>query len=298
MPDRVLPRYPVYVPSYNRWQKERALTVRCLEAEGVPFRVVCQEKEREQYEAVVGEERLLVLPEDGTVWKLWNTRCWIMEHSIAEGHERHWQLDDNIRRMRRSFHGKRIPAAAGLSLRVCEDFTDRWTNVALSGLNYVMFGFPHIPPFHLNAHVYSCTLVNNAITNRWRLIYNDDTDLCLQVLADGWCTVLLNAFLCEKVWTMSVKGGNTDDLYQGDGRAAMARALQRKWPYVVETGRRWSRSAHMVRDGWKRFDTQLIARPVEEQPVIDYQIDLVETSPVRSEHLKAMRDAHPPPRVS
>lgn len=39
-------------------------------------------------------------------------------------------------------------------------------------------------------HVYSCTLILNSIEQRWRLLYNDDTDLCLQVLAAGWCTIL------------------------------------------------------------------------------------------------------------
>jgi hypothetical protein len=113
------------------------------------------------------------------------------------------------------------------------------------------------PPFCLNVHVYSCTLVNHSMPYRWRLAYNDDTDLCLQALSSGWCTILLNAFLCEKIRTMVVKGGNTDQLYRGDGRLRMARALERVWPGVVTTDRRFQRPQHVVKGAWKNFDTPL-----------------------------------------
>tara|TARA_R100000742_G_C4273600_1_gene93195 strand:+ start:140 stop:478 length:339 start_codon:yes stop_codon:yes gene_type:complete len=31
----------------------------------------------------------------------------------------------------------------------------------------------------------------------------------------GWCTVLFNAFLQEKMGTQKMKGGNTDEIYEG-----------------------------------------------------------------------------------
>jgi hypothetical protein len=45
------------------------------------------------------------------------------------------------------------------------------------------------PPFYLNRRVYSITLVNNKTPYRWRGRYNEDTDLCLQVLSNDWCTI-------------------------------------------------------------------------------------------------------------
>jgi hypothetical protein len=95
---------------------------------------------------------------------------------------------------------------------------------------------------------------------RWRLLYNDDTDLCLQVLSGGLCTVLFNAFLVQKLGTMVVPGGNTEDLYQNDGRLRMARALERVWPGVVTTDRRFQRPQHVVKDAWRKFDTPLVRR--------------------------------------
>ena len=117
-----------------------------------------------------------------------------------------------------------------------------------------------MPPFYLNVHVYSTLLIRNDLQYRWRGRYNEDTDLCLQVLSGGWCTVLMNAFLIEKMATMKMKGGNTDILYKGDGRLKMARSLERVWPGVVYVDRRFNRPQHVVKDSWKKFDTLLIRR--------------------------------------
>ncbi len=69
----------------------------------------------------------------------------------------------------------------------------------------------------------------------------------------------VNAFLIEKMGTMSMKGGNTDQLYKGDGRLAMARALERVWPGVVSVKRRFKRPQHVI--NWRKFDTKLLLAP-------------------------------------
>lgn len=256
---RVLPRYPVYIPSKGR--ADTCYTAVALRKAGVPFRLVIEEPEYDAYASRFGAESILVLPFVGR--KLLGSRNWIKEHATAEGWERHWQLDDNIRDFRRRYRGKRVYCDGGLALRMCEDFTDRYENIGISGLNYAMF----LPdeskqaPLIINCRVYSCSLINNALPFGWRLVYNDDTDICLRVLASGWCTVLLNTFLADKITTMHVSGGNTADLYQGDGRLKMARSLERVWPGVVETKRRFHRPQHVVKDSWRKFDTPLRLKP-------------------------------------
>jgi hypothetical protein len=260
------------VPSKGR--ADQQLTARFLAADGVPFRVVVEPQELDAYAAVVGEANVLALPFSNLGQGSIPARNWIIEHAIAEGHARHWQLDDNIIRVRRLYKGLRIPCDSGPALACVEDFVDRYDNVALGGLNYVMFGFAAMglrppPPFYLNHRVYSCTLVDNRIEQRWRGRYNEDTDLCLQVLAAGWCTVNVNVFLIEKVATMTMKGGNTDELYDGDGRLRMARELEERWPGVVTTRRRFGRPQHIVADAWNHFDTPLKRRDgvvVDERP--------------------------------
>lgn len=251
-----LPRFPIFIPSKGRW--ENPLTAKVLYQEGVPFRMVVPADEVEIYTALFGSDHVLERPTSGLV----ETRNFIRDFSQAEGWERHWQIDDNIRGFMRLFRGKRIPASAATAFRVCEDFTERYTNIGLTGMNYTMFALTiahKITPFYLNKHVYSCTLMLNSLPFRFRGRYNEDTDICLQVLSGGWCTVLINVFNIIKIKTMQVKGGNTTDLYDhADGRLKMARALERVHPGVVTTTRRFNRPQHRVKNAWRSFDTPLI----------------------------------------
>ena len=567
---KVLPRYPVYIPSKGRHQKNRALTARFLMRDGCPFNVVVEPQEAEQYAELVGVGRVLELPFSNLGQGSIPARNWIRAHAEAAGAARHWQLDDNIQDIRRLYRGARIPADAGLGLRACEDLTDRYENVGVSGLNYQMFVTDETPvPFFLNVHVYSCvtpetpilcadltwrpagelepgqrvvsfdeepplgasrgareyrtamiernqpavkpsyrvvtdagipvtaseehpwmvwrrplrerrwrdrpageegaraaqlcwvrtadlrvgdqiahlskpweqdrthdggwisgmfdgegslvsrateegrirtasvgiaqkegavlerlrtvlvergydawmgngngarsdgtylrggfpemlrfagefrptrmlnrlpelwegrkvwrgstyklaevtavepvgeqpvasittstgtfitggylthncTLVNHAMPCRWRGRYNEDADLCLQALAGGWCTLLLNAFMADKITTMVIGGGNTDELYAGDGRLEMARSLERAWPGVVKVDRRFGRPQHVI--DWKRFRAvQLRKREGWEPParrVDEYGMRLRQIGELGA-RMQALLDAYP-----
>jgi hypothetical protein len=250
-------RYPIFVPSKGR--AHAGHTAKFLLADGVPFRLVVEPSEAEAYRAALPAADLLVTPRDNM--RLLGVRNWVRDRSIAEGHDRHWQLDDNMCRMHRNHKGLRFPCNSRIAFSAVEQFTDRYTNIGLSGMNYTMFATgPRVPPFRLNVHVYSCSLVNNRMPYKWRLYYNDDTDLCLQVLAGGLCTVQFNAFTVCKIVTMVVSGGNTDDLYGGDGRLTMSRTLEQRWPGIVTTTRKFGRPQHSVKAAWRGFDTPLIRR--------------------------------------
>lgn len=280
----IRPLYPIYVPSKGR--SDVCLTARMLDADHVPYQLVVEDQEADLYAREFGAERLLILPfrDQGSVIP---ARNWIKDHAAALGYERHWQLDDNIAWLERWYQGRRIRCDAGVALAVCEDFTDRFENVAISGLNYHKFAIsPHgAPPFVRNVHVYSCSLILNALPNRWRGTYNEDTDYCLQVLTDGWCTLLVNAFLAEKITTMRMHGGNTDALYQGDGRLKMARELEHRWPGIVTVRHRFHRAQHVI--NWRRFVTPLKLRRDAPTESRDYGLDLVQVSEIKSASLKA-----------
>ena len=286
----MLPRYPIYIPSKGR--ADCCLTGQCFRKDGVPFRLVVEPQEREQYVTEFGAESVLVLPFSNLGQGSIPARNWIKDHATAEGHERHWQFDDNISGVWRHFRGKRYYCEAGPALRAAEDFVDRYTNIAVAGFNYVMFAVECKKPFVTNCHVYSATLFWNRLPFRWRGRYNEDTDMCLQVLAAGWCTVLFNAFLVQKLGTMLMKGGNTETLYRGDGRLKMARSLERMWPGVVETKRRFNRPQHVIKAAWRKFDTPLKLKPgvdLSALPPNEYWLRLEKVGPeVKSESLRAL----------
>ncbi len=289
-----LPQYPVYIPSKGRSEITAQTTMDMFTDDGVPFYLVVEKPEADRYAERWPTAEILILPfvDQG----LFVARNWIKDHSVANGDKRHWQFDDNIRAMDRMYGGKRINVRSGIALAVCEDFTDRYLNVAIAGFNYQMF-FPEtntMPPFQTNCHVYSCSLILNEIPHRWRVRYNDDTDMCLQVLSDGWCTILLNAFLADKLWTQQMSGGNTDQLYQGDGRNKMARSLERMWPGVVTVQRRFNRPQHVVAFNWQHFDTPLIRDPDVEIPTEpnEYGMKLTTLSEIKSPRIQAIVDQY------
>lgn len=304
--ERRLPRYPVWIPTKGRYAWDRALTARWLAAEGVPFRMAVESKEVEAYGQLVDR---LELSRDVVVDIGYSDRgegaapCrnLIREWCEAEGAARHWQLDDNCHGMWRWYRRRRIPMAAGLGLRLVEDFTDRYENVALSGPTYVFFqNASRIPkPFTANVHVYSCTLVNHLLKARWRGPYNADTDICLQALAAGWCTILFEAFAVGKQAAFNSKGiriaqGGMSSLYEGDGRLRMARSLERRWPGVVTVTRRFRRPQHLV--DWKKFDTPLKLRDDIDlsklPPVDELGMELTTVREPKSEVLRRMVDEY------
>lgn len=239
-------RYPIYVISKGRW--ESRLTVKALEARHIPYSIVIEPQEHDQYAAVIDPARILVLPFSNLGQGSIPARNWVWEHSIAQGAKRHWILDDNIRYFYRLTGNIKYRTTDAATFAVIEDCVDRYLNVALAGMQYEMF-VPRKkkwPPVLINTRIYSCILIKNDLIYRWRGRYNEDTDLSLRCLKDGWCTLLFNAFPCDKTATLTMDGGNTDELYQGNGRLEMARSLQRQHPEIVKIVWKYHRWQHLV----------------------------------------------------
>ena len=240
------PKYPVYVISKGR-AKSR-MTSRALEQLGVPYSIVVEPQEYDEYAAVIDPAKIITTPFSNLGQGSIPVRNFVWEHSIAAGAERHWILDDNIQKFCRMNRNMKIKVSSGTIFRAAEDFTDRYENVALSGFQYFMFAVRRVamPPFYLNTRIYSCILIRNDLPYRWRGRYNEDTDLSLRALKDGWCTVLFNTFLAAKMQTMTMKGGNLTELYQDEGRLRMAESLVEQHPDVTRITERWGRPQHLV----------------------------------------------------
>ena len=229
------------------------MTSKAFEKMRVPYHIVVEPQEYDNYAAVIDKKRILVLPFSELGQGSIPARNWVWEHSIEAGAERHWILDDNIREFYYFNKNMLYCTDSGTTFRAIEDFVNRYENVALAGMQYEMF-LPRkikVAPLILNTRIYSCILIKNDIGYRWRGRYNEDTDLSLRALKGGWCTILFQAFACKKTATMHMKGGNTDELYRQDkdfdGRLEMAKSLQRQHPDVVVIKRRWGRwQQHVV----------------------------------------------------
>lgn len=240
------PRFPVYIISKGRW--ESRMTSKALEQRNIPYQIVVEPQEYANYAAVIDPGKILTLPFSNLGQGSIPARNWVWEHSIARGATRHWILDDNVADFYRLNNNIKSRTTSGTTFFVIEEFVERYANVALAGMQYEMF-VPRInktSPFTLNSRIYSIILIQNNIPYRWRGRYNEDTDLSLRALKEGWCTVLFKAFLGKKVGTMKMKGGNTESLYQGDGRRMMAESLKEQHPDVTTIVWKWGRWQHKV----------------------------------------------------
>lgn len=291
---------PIYIVSKNRWSN--MLTNKALDLMGADYKVVVEEQQYKKYADVVGKDRLLVLPksyldEYDTCDDLgYNkskgpgaARNFAMDHSISIGSDWHWVMDDNIHDFHRLHKNMKIPVRNTNNLLCTELFVRRFMNVPLAGLNYYSFckSGDAVPPYKFNTRIYSCLLIDNKnIGIRWRGRYNEDTDLSLRVLKRGDCTIQMNAFLCGKVTTQRMKGGNTDEFYGSEGTYPKSKMLEDLHPDVAKVVWRFNRWHHHV--DYKPFERNIPKlRPdwKKREPVrpCDLQFELVEVPFKRSD---------------
>jgi hypothetical protein len=125
--ERVNPKYPIYIISKGRW--ESRLTSKALEKMQVPYRIVIEPQELNAYAAVIDPKKILVLPFSNLGMGSIPARNWVWEHSISEGHDRHWILDDNIAGFIRVYNSKRLKTDDPAVFSQIEIFADRYKNV-------------------------------------------------------------------------------------------------------------------------------------------------------------------------
>jgi hypothetical protein len=253
------PKYPIYIVSKGRWKTR--LTSKALERINVPYYIVVEAHERDEYAAVIDPAKVLVLPEKylkdyDTCDEEGDTRgkgpgaarnfCW--DHSMSLGYARHWVMDDNIASFNRLNRNLMVKVTSGTIFRAAEDFVDRYQNVVIAGFNYDFFAKAKepLPAFVMNTRIYSCLLIQNSLPMRWRGRYNEDTDLSIRALKAGLCTIQFNAFLQEKATTQTMAGGNTDEFYSKEGTLPKSQMIERLHPDVAEVVWRFNRWHHHV----------------------------------------------------
>ena len=255
------PEYPIYIVSKGRW--DTRLTSKALEKANIPYYIIIEKQEYQDYANVIDPKKILILPTEyqdkyDTCDDLGSSkskgpgpaRNYAWEHSIALGAKWHWVMDDNIKVFNRLNRNKMVQVTSGAIFKASEDFVNRYENVAISGFNYDFFvqSKQQHPPYILNTRIYSCLLIRNDIPYRWRGRYNEDTDLSLRALKDKFCTIQFNTFLQEKAQTQTIKGGNTQEFYEKEGTLPKSKMLEDLHPDVAKVVWKFNRWHHHVDD--------------------------------------------------
>lgn len=252
------PKYPVYIVSKGR--AKTGQTARYFREAGIPYLVAVEQHEVDEYAAQVGMSKILVLPFSNLGLGSYPARNYCWEHAKSAGHNRHWVFDDNIRGFARWIDAKKKYGNYSTApILFAEQYADATkTNI----VGFQGHGFSMRPPKHpwlLNVKVYSAMLIDCSMPYRWRLKYNEDVDLCLQVLHNGGTTASCVYYLANKIGTpVKMKGGNQDELYKGNDprkKLLKAKMLEAVWPQYAKTVIRFNRYHHFV--DWKVFQKRL-----------------------------------------
>ena len=248
------PIYPIYIISKGRY--DITLTADNLKASNLNFLVAVEPQEYDAYVRKLGVDYVVKLPFANLGLGSYPARNYCWEHARAAGYTHHWLFDDNIQKWYKWINGKRKPILEiGAAMKYVEQFTIKH-RIDISGFeepNFVV----KVPkkPFKINCHVYSAMLIRNDLPYRWRLKYNEDVDLCLQVLHNGGSTASCIYYMADKVSTAAkMKGGNQDELYKGNDprkKLLKAKMLEAVWPQYAKTVIRFNRYHHFV--DWKIF---------------------------------------------
>lgn len=271
-------KYPIYIVSKGR--AERSITANDFMKWGIPFKVAVEPQEYDAYCATLGKQHVAKLPFSNLGVGSYPARNWCWQDSLDKGYEKHFLFDDNIYGFMAFDKGRRRTDPnlnSLLPIITLQEFSERYENLGISGFNYHYFTTKETnKAFFLNTHVYSAMLIRNDLPYRWRLKYNEDVDLCLQALHNGWCTVLMNTYLAKKVSTVAkLKGGNQDELYKGNAfekKVLKARSLEQIWPQYVRTTMRFNRPHHHV--SWGKYFKQPLKRKRNYDKLIKEQAEL------------------------
>jgi hypothetical protein len=246
--------YPVYIISKGR--HDCCLTAFNFKKADIDFLIAVEPQEYDLYCNSLGKEKVLKLPFSNLGLGSYPARNFCWEHAKSKGHKYHWLFDDNIQCFVKWINGKRKRWNEIKTALLYVEINARKTNVDISGFeepNFVV----KVPkkPFKENCHVYSAMLIKCSLPYRWRLKYNEDVDLCLQVLHNGGNTSSCIYYMADKVSTaQKMKGGNQTELYQGNApkkNLLKAKMLEAVWPQYSKTVIRFSRHHHLI--NWKVF---------------------------------------------
>lgn len=274
MTTTVAPRFPVYIPTRGRPDKQ--LTAKKLLAIGIRPTLVVEDAEYDVYANANPECLVLVWPQrymdeyertpeldpHPTTGAAHNF-AW--DHSREAGFSHHWIMDDNIQGFwYRTDKGRYNGKPTTEHFRWHEALMLRYRNLAgfALGLGHT-FGSK---PFTLNTRLYCATLYRNDLHEygiRWRRGLNDDTIVSLDILKTRyWCTAESHVLGIQKVQTTRAKrlpGGMTD-FYADGGFIRKAAEAVRCHPDCVKVANRYGRVHHQI--DYRQFTQQLI--PVEE----------------------------------
>lgn len=217
-------KYKIYIPTKGRY--DNLLTADYLADNGIDFSLVVEKKETDLYRKKY-PNNVIELP-GSDYGGVYFARNFIKKMSKENGEKRHWQLDDDIRKLIHVDNGKFVDIHPKIMFGNMENFCDKFKNIGIAGAHstvWVKFGKK---PFEINKLAYGCSLINNDLDIWWSKDVMGDIDYNIQVLESGYCTVRFYIYSFTMSTRATRKGGFTD-IYLDKDRINTVKNTQKKW---------------------------------------------------------------------
>lgn len=220
------PTYPIYIPTKKRSLIAR--TPKLLQEHQIPFTLVVEKEDYEDYKNIYPDASYLVLNElnQGIIY----ARNQIKKHALENNFEYHWQIDDDIRGTCYSIDAKETNTPISKALRVAENVVNTFDNIGSIGLRHMAFSRTEKHIIGFNKIVYTIQLLKTDTGLDFRNNTIEDVDYTLQLLTNGFCTIVLNRLLFKAPSTGSEVGGNTEIEHTKEKRLLRAQTTAQYWP--------------------------------------------------------------------
>lgn len=224
------PEFPIYIPSKGRPDQTRCTTA-LLDEAGIDYTVVVEPQDAKAYRARY-RDKIAVLPANdrGSFY----ARKYAHHLARKSGAAYHWQIDDDLRRFLYRAPGvKQTTIDPGKALREMELETLRFKNIGQAGTNQNSWP-PSKHASKINNLPVQCVLIRNDVKARYRCTGGNlvDFDFTLQVLTEGWCTIMFD-YLRTDTPAIGTNQGGCYTMYRNQSKMRAAAEQMCAWYPVL-----------------------------------------------------------------
>lgn len=226
-------KYPICIVSKGR--ADICTTHKLFKENNIKYFYMVEPQDYEDYKKNFGDNVINIGKDDEGIYYV---RNFCIEWSKKNGYDKHWQIDDDLK----SLHYRPMNTSRGLRdsekinnptklLLDIENMSERCVNFGAGCLTHDGFAFAKKRDIDINKMVYCFQLINNSVNARYQPNTSEDIDFSVQVLMEGFVTMVFNKYSFRTPSSGSIKGGcNASVDYQNNGRKKRNIQLCKTYP--------------------------------------------------------------------
>ena len=226
-------KYPICIISKDR--SDICTTHKLFDDYGIEYFYMVEPQDYQNYYQRFGNKVINIGKDDAGIYFV---RNFCIQWSKENGYDMHWQIDDDLRnfyyRPMNHFKGTRDRELINSPLEMIldmEDVAQRCVNYGAGCITHDGFAFSKKKDIDINKMVYCFHLINNEINARYKPNTSEDIDFSIQVLMEGYVTMVFNKYSFTTPQSGKIKGGcNASMDYMNDGRRKRNIELCKTYP--------------------------------------------------------------------